>query len=82
MKSSNKGMVSTILSNVKEYKASSIATPIFMLGEVIVENFIPFLAAGIIDSIYSKDLKNVGIMATVMLLLAVAGLMQLKLQQV
>ncbi len=74
MKSSNKGMVSTILSNVKEYKASSIATPIFMLGEVIVENFIPFLAAGIIDSIYSKDLKNVGIMATVMLLLAVAGL--------
>ena len=43
-------MVKTILREVKEYKAPSIATPIFMILEVIMEMMVPFLMASIIDN--------------------------------
>jgi len=69
-------MIKTILKEVKEYKAASIATPIYMILEVIFEMMIPLLMASIID--YGV---NVGNMAHIwktgglMLVLAVCGLL-------
>ena len=51
-------MLKTLLKQVKEYKAASIATPLFMLLEVLMETLIPFLMASIID-----DGVNAGNMA-------------------
>ena len=42
-------MIKTILREVKEYKAASFATPVYMILEVIFEMMIPFLMASIID---------------------------------
>ena len=44
-------MLKTLGKQIKEFKLVSILTPIAMLAEVIVENFIPLLMATIIDSI-------------------------------
>lgn len=67
-------MINTLAKQVKEFKLVSILTPISMLAEVVVENFIPFLMAIIINSIKSKDMKAVYLTAGAMLLLALAGL--------
>lgn len=67
-------MIKTLAKQVKEFKLVSILTPISMLAEVVVENFIPFLMAIIINSIKSKDMKAVYLTAGAMLLLALAGL--------
>lgn len=67
-------MLRTLGRQIKEFKLVSILTPICMLAEVIVENFIPLLMAVIIDSIGSGDLKKIYITSLVMLLLALVGL--------
>ena len=67
-------MLRTLGRQIKEFKLTSILTPICMLAEVIVENFIPLLMAIIIDSIGSGDLKKIYITSLVMLLLALVGL--------
>lgn len=40
-----KSMLKTLLGSVREYKLTSILTPIFMIGEVVGECFIPYLMA-------------------------------------
>ena len=67
-------MIKTLGKQIKEFKVVSFLTPLGMLAEVIVENFIPLLMAVIIDSIGAKDLTKVYQTAGIMLLLAVAGL--------
>lgn len=67
-------MVKTILKQVKEYKTASILTPIGMLAEVVVENFIPLLMATIIDSINKGELKTVFTTSLIMVVLAILGL--------
>lgn len=67
-------MLRTLGRQIKEFKLASILTPICMLAEVIVENFIPLLMAIIIDSIGSGNLKKIYITSLVMLLLALVGL--------
>ena len=42
-------MLKTLASQIKEYKNASIATPIFMILEVIMETIIPLMMASIID---------------------------------
>ena len=42
-------IIRRLLEEVKEYKRASIATPIFMILEVLMETMIPFLMASIID---------------------------------
>ncbi|MCR5737064.1 MAG: ABC transporter ATP-binding protein/permease [Eubacterium sp.] len=68
-------MIRTLAKEIKEYEVVSLLTPLGMLAEVIVENFIPLLMAKIIDSIGKGDLKTVYITAGIMLLLALAGLL-------
>lgn len=43
-------MIKTLASQIKEYKEASIATPIFMILEVIMETIIPMMMASIIDN--------------------------------
>lgn len=66
-------MIRTLFKELKEFRAASILTPICMLAEVIVENFIPLLMATIIDSITVHDLGTVYRTGGIMVLLAGAG---------
>lgn len=43
-------MLKTLASQIKEYKKASIATPVFMILEVIMETIIPLMMASIIDN--------------------------------
>ena len=44
-------IVKTLGASVREFKASSLVTPLFVLGEVVIECLIPFETAGLIDKI-------------------------------
>ncbi len=53
-------MIRTLLKEVKEYKAASIATPFFMILEVLFETLIPFLMASIIDKgVNAGDIQHI-----------------------
>ena len=67
-------MIKTLLGQVKEFKLVSLLTPLGMLAEVIVENFIPLQMAVIIDSIGKNDLSTIYKISFIMLLLALSGL--------
>ena len=64
--------VKRILKEVKEYKASSIATPIWMLIEVVSETTIPFLMASIIDKGVNAGNMNHILKIGALMILAVA----------
>ena len=67
-------MLKSLGKYTKGIRLVSTLTPIAMLAEVIVENFIPLLMATIIDSISSKDLTAVYRTSGIMVILAIAGL--------
>ena len=67
-------MLRRVLKEVKEYKAASVATPIFMIGEVLMETLIPFLMASIIDDGVEKgDMHHIYMVGICMVLLAALG---------
>lgn len=69
-------MFRRILHEVKEYKAASIATPLFMILEVLMETMIPFLMASIIDDgVNAGDMGHVYRVGGVMLVAAAIGLL-------
>ncbi len=41
----------TLGASIREFKGSSIASPLFVLGEVVIECLIPFQTASLIDKI-------------------------------
>jgi len=68
-------MLRAILKEVKEYKAASIATPLFMLLEVLMETLIPFLMASIIDNgVNAGDIRHIYKIGALMIGVAVIGL--------
>lgn len=68
-------MISTILSQVKEYKKHSFMTPVFMILEVIMETCIPLLMASIIDDGVEKgDMGHIFMVGSLMLVAAAFGL--------
>ena len=68
-------MIKTILKEVKEYKKASIATPVYMILEVIFEMMIPLLMASIIDNGVNKgDMGHIYRTGALMLVIAVLGL--------
>ena len=68
-------MVRTLLKEVKEYKAASIATPVCMLLEVLMETMIPFLMASIIDDgVNAGNLAHIYQVGGWMIVVAVIGL--------
>lgn len=68
-------MIKKIVSYVREYKKDSIITPIFMILEVIMEVFIPFLMAAIIDNgIGNGDMKYVYVVGGIMVITSLLSL--------
>ena len=68
-------MLKTLGAHIKEYKVSSLLTPVFMILEVIMETIIPFLMASIIDDGISKgDTHHIIITSLWMILAALFSL--------
>ena len=68
-------MLKAIGAQIKEYKRSSVLTPIFMMGEVIMEMIIPLMMASIIDNgVEVGNMKHIYLMGGCMLVAAVLGL--------
>lgn len=67
-------MLKTLSKYTKGIIFVSILTPVGMLMEVVVENFIPKLMANIVDAIETGNLDAVFKVSGIMFLLAIAGL--------
>ena len=70
-------MLKTILKQVKEFKKSSIATPCYMLLEVLMETVVPLLMASIIDdgvNVPGGNIRHICIVGLWMILAAAVGL--------
>ncbi|MBQ9112261.1 MAG: ABC transporter ATP-binding protein [Clostridia bacterium] len=52
-------MIGTLLKSVREYKRVSILAPIFIAGEVVIECFIPFITAKLVNNIENGCDMNV-----------------------
>lgn len=69
-------MLKTLGAQIKEFKAASIATPLCMILEVLMETIIPFLMASIIDDGVDKgDMHHIYMVGGLMLVIAVIGLL-------
>ena len=69
-------MLKTLGAQIKEYKKASILTPIFIVGEVIMELLIPLLMASIIDKgVSAGNMNHVFIMGGMMIILALFSLL-------
>ena len=53
-------MIKTLLKSVREFKAASIATPLLVFFEVILECTIPFVIAEMVKLIESQDGVQIG----------------------
>ena len=63
-------MIRKLLNEVKDYKKESILSPLFMVGEVLLELMLPFLMAFIVDQgIAKQDLKAVFTYGALMLII-------------
>ena len=68
-------MLKTLSAQVKEYKKASILAPLFIVCEVIVELFIPFLMASIIDKgVATGNMKYVYTIWATMVLMAACSM--------
>lgn len=69
-------MLRTVLKEVKEFKRASIATPIYMILEVLMEMLIPFLMASIIDQgVNAGDIHHIYKVGGLMIVAALLGLL-------
>lgn len=69
-------MIRILLREVKEYKKASVATPLFMILEVMMEMMIPFLMASIIDDgVNAGDIGHIYKVGGVMVAAASIGLL-------
>lgn len=68
-------MLKTLGAHIKQYKGASIATPIFMIGEVVMETIIPLLMASIIDfGVEKGNLNHIYFIGAMMVLTALLSL--------
>ena len=69
-------MIRTIAKEIREYKWASIATPLFMLLEVLMETLIPYLMASIIDKgVNAGDIGHIYRIGGLMIVAAAIGLL-------
>ena len=69
-------MLKTLLAQVKEFKAASLMTPLFMIGEVICEMVIPVLMGRIVDiGIGGSDMNYILRTGGIMIVVALMGLL-------
>ncbi len=68
-------MLKTLLSQVKEFKAASMKTPLFMILEVAMEMLIPLLMSSIIDDgVEAGNMQHIFLVGGCMIVVAVVGL--------
>ena len=68
-------MIKRLLQEVKEFKGAAIATPLWMLVEVVMELLIPMLLASLInDGIEKGDMKHVVLVGGLMIVCGIGGL--------
>lgn len=68
-------MLKTLGTQVKEFKADSIRTPLFMILEVIMEMVIPLMMASIVDDgVQAGDMAHIYKMGVLMVAAAAVGL--------
>lgn len=68
-------MIKRLLQEVKEFKGAAIATPLFMLVEVVMELLIPMLLASLIDEGIEKgNMQHVLAMGGLMIVCGIGGL--------
>ena len=70
-------MLKTLIKQIKEYKKASIDTPLFMLGEVLMETIVPLLMAKIIDNGVNVEGGDIGYICKIGLLMIVAAVIGL-----
>ncbi|MCI2109141.1 MAG: ABC transporter ATP-binding protein/permease [Bacteroidales bacterium] len=71
-----KGSIGTILSQLKLYKTAAILTPVFTALVVVMDVFIPYITADLIDKgINASDMGNVWKYGGIMILMSCAGLL-------
>lgn len=69
-------MIRMILKEVKEYRNASLATPLFMILEVMMEMIVPFLMASIIDNgVEVGDIGHIYRVGGLMIAAAAVGLL-------
>ena len=69
-------MVKTVVNHLGEYKKAAIATPIFMILEVIMEMIIPLMMASIVDNgVEAGNQKHIYIMGACMFVAALFSLL-------
>ena len=74
-------MIKTLAKQIKEFKAASIATPLFMILEVLMEMIIPFLMASIIDKgVNAGDIQHIYKVGGIMVVAAAIGLFGRKIR--
>ncbi|MEE1342433.1 MAG: ABC transporter ATP-binding protein [Lachnospiraceae bacterium] len=70
-------MLKTLGAQIKEFKRSSILTPVFMLLEVVMETIIPLMMASIIDNgiqVEGGNIRHICVMGALMTVAAAIGL--------
>ena len=68
-------MIKTLAKSIREYKKVSIATPLLVSLEVVMECIIPFLIAELVNQIKAGcDLKTIAIYGGVLVVMAVLSL--------
>ncbi|WP_251208989.1 ABC transporter ATP-binding protein [Acetatifactor aquisgranensis] len=68
-------MLKTFGAHIKEFKKDSVLTPVFMIGEVIMETIIPLLMASIIDDgVTAGNMNHIYLIGVLMLFAALLSL--------
>ena len=68
-------MLKTLGAQIKEFKKDSVLTPVFMIGEVIMETIIPLLMASIIDDgVTAGNMNHIYLVGVLMVAAALASL--------
>lgn len=68
-------VIKTLSRSIREYKLQSALTPLFMVGEVVLECFIPLIMAHLIDSIEAKAMTPVVRFGVILLGMAAVSLL-------
>ena len=67
-------MIRTLLKSVREYRAASLKTPLFVALEVILECFIPLVMAELIDNMTGSSMTPILKYGAVLIIMAVCSL--------
>ena len=68
-------MLKTLGTHIKGFVKESILTPVFMIGEVIMEMIIPLLMASIInDGVDAGNMRHIYLIGSLMVVAALVGL--------